>query len=134
MLFKRLAVNIVTIVPFEVEHYLSYFGLSKSPICWHLIGYASGYATAFLGEAVFYKEITCIGKGDLHCTFIGKTLVEWGDEIASELPYYDDNKISVELESAYERIRLQNFQLNRTLDIHKALTDLVLKGEGEGCL
>lgn len=114
----------------EVKQYLSAFGLSESTVCWHLIGYASGYATAFFGEPVYYKEITCRGKGDAHCTFVGKTLAEWGDEIASELPYYEENKISEELEAAYERIQHQNRQLIRAFDIHKELTDLVLDGEG----
>lgn len=115
---------------FEAEQHLRYFGPHDAPVCWILVGYAGGYGTAFLGDRVFYKEVKCKGKGDPYCEFIGKTLEEWGDEIASELPYYEEQKINEELEAAYRRIQQQHQELQRAFAIHKKLTDLVLNGEG----
>ncbi len=115
---------------YEAEQHLHYIGTHNSPVCWTLIGYAGGYASVFLGKRVIYKEIKCLGMGASHCEFIGKTEEEWGDEIASELPYYEEMRISEELEAAQRRIQLQNQELQRAFAINKKLTELVLNGEG----
>lgn len=115
---------------FEVEQHLKYFGLHDSPVCWILVGYAGGYASVICGQRVIYKEIKCVGKGDAMCEVIGKTVEEWGDEIESELPYYEELKISEELEAAHERINHQHRILQRAFNVNQKLTNLVLNGEG----
>lgn len=64
---------------FEAEDHIRLFGLSDEPVCWHLLGYASGYTSHFMGKPIFYKEVECIAKGDPHCRIIGKPLEEWED-------------------------------------------------------
>ncbi|TCX51684.1 XylR N-terminal domain-containing protein [Dehalobacter sp. 14DCB1] len=116
---------------FEAEQHLRFFGTHDRPVCWTLIGYASGYASAcFFPERVYYKEIKCIGKGDPYCECVGKTLDEWGDEISSELPYYEEQKINEELEAANIRIQQQHLHLQKILDIQEQLTNTVLNGQG----
>ncbi|SCY95810.1 XylR N-terminal domain-containing protein [Paracoccus tibetensis] len=50
---------------------------TADPCCWTLVGYASGYASAFFGKPILYKETTCIAQGKDHCRVVGKPLEEW---------------------------------------------------------
>lgn len=115
---------------FEAEQHLRYFGVHDSPVCWILTGYAGGYASAVLDHRVIYKEVKCVGKGDPYCQVVGKAVEEWGDEIEQEQSYYEELKISEELEAAHRRINQQHQILQKAFNINQALTSLVLKGEG----
>ncbi|MGQ9824995.1 MAG: XylR N-terminal domain-containing protein, partial [Desulfotomaculales bacterium] len=114
---------------YEAEHHLKHFGPSTEPVCWTLTGYAGGFRTAYFGERVIYKEISCVAKGDPQCRFVGKTLGEWGDEILSDLPYYQENKLGEALEKAHARLQAQNEILKQSAAIHEQLTRMVLNGE-----
>lgn len=61
----------------EAEMHRRDFGLSPTPACWMLLGYASGYTSAFMGRRILYREIACAGCGDDHCRIVGKPLEEW---------------------------------------------------------
>lgn len=115
---------------FEVEQHLKYFGVHNEPVCWMLVGYAGGYASAYMGKKVIYKEVKCVGQGDEFCLYVGRTIEEWGDEINSELPYYEVSKINEELDEAHRRIKVQHESLKRAVCIHEQLTQRILKGEG----
>jgi len=115
---------------YEAEQHLLHFGQHHEPVCWNSVGYASGYSSARLGKKVIYKEVQCVGQGDAHCTYIGKTVEDWGDEIIPELAFYEVSKISEELEAAHQRIKTQNRIMERTLTIHEQLTQCILKGKG----
>lgn len=114
---------------FDAEQHILHFGYHDEPVCWMLIGYASGYQSACLGKKVIYKELKCSGQGHEHCVFVGKTVEEWGEEITPELPYYEVNKISEELEAAYRRITQQNSILERSVAVHERLTHYLLTGK-----
>jgi len=115
---------------YEAEQHILHFGKHHEPVCWNSVGYASGYSPARLGKQVIYKEIQCVGQGDEHCIYIGKTVEDWGKEIVSELPFYEVSKISEVLEAAHNRIKTQNRILERTLTIHEQLTQCMLNGKG----
>ncbi|KUO75151.1 MAG: hypothetical protein APF81_02490 [Desulfosporosinus sp. BRH_c37] len=115
---------------FEAEQHILHYGHHNEPVCWMLVGYAGGYRSACIGKKVIYKEEKCVGKGDKHCTFIGKTIEEWGEEIVPELAYYEVSKISEELEAAHHRITIQNGILERIISTHERLTQCILKGDG----
>lgn len=70
----------------EAEVHKRDFGLQDEPVCWMLIGYASGYTTAFMGRPILYKEISCVGRGDSHCHILGRPQEAWPD--AEELASY----------------------------------------------
>ncbi len=55
---------------YEAEQHRTHFGLSDTPVCWTLIGYASGYGSAVFGRDVRCHETHCIGKGDPHCVVV----------------------------------------------------------------
>jgi two-component system response regulator HydG len=51
--------------------------LSLDPVCWMQIGYASGYASRFMGKRILYKEVMCSGMGDSKCKLIGRPVENW---------------------------------------------------------
>lgn len=64
---------------FEAEQYLTFNHTSKEPVCWSLMGYASGWGTAFYGSPVLAIEPVCMGKGDHHCEWLLQLPEKWGD-------------------------------------------------------
>lgn len=63
----------------EVDAHLQDFGPQAQPVCWMLLGYASGYTGAFFGRAVLYKEMQCRACGVDHCQIEGRFAEEWPD-------------------------------------------------------
>jgi hypothetical protein len=57
---------------YEAEQHRAHIGLSHTPVCWTLTGYASGHSTAVFGQAVFCYEQACVGKGDACCRVIAR--------------------------------------------------------------
>ena len=107
----------------EVDEHLLAFGKSENPICWMLVGYASGYATFCLGKNIYFIEQKCRAKGDHICTAIGKDEESWGKEIHPYLKYFQKTEsiqqeilsLSKELKSktrelAKQRKRLEEFE------------------------
>lgn len=65
---------------YEAEQYLAHNYKSNEPVCWSLMGYASGWCTAFWGEPLIAIEPVCRGKGDNRCEWEIKPANEWGNE------------------------------------------------------
>lgn len=65
---------------YEAEVHINEFGVSEDPICWTLLGYASGFSTYYMGHKVIFKEMQCAGSGADHCKIVGKTADEWEDQ------------------------------------------------------
>ncbi|WP_158231681.1 XylR N-terminal domain-containing protein [Sporosarcina sp. P18a] len=114
----------------EVKQHLEYFPMHVEPICYFLIGYASGYTSECLGKQIVFKEIKCKGKGDDHCSYTGKTVEEWGDEISEELLYYEDEDMSGELDQMYQQIERQKERLETGYSLSRNLTKVMLQGGG----
>ncbi|MEH7094530.1 XylR N-terminal domain-containing protein [Neobacillus vireti] len=115
---------------YEAKQYLQHFPVHSEPVCYFLEGYASGYCSTSFGKKIVFKEVECIGKGDKHCHFIGKTLELWGEEISSELVDYAREDIGDELDRAYKRIEKQSEILKRVNNLSNQLTQIVLQGKG----
>ncbi len=75
---------------FEAAEHLRLLGLDDEAVCWHLLGYASGYTSHFMGKPIFFKEVDCVGKGDNQCRIIGKPLEEWEDADELQKLYESD--------------------------------------------
>ncbi|QSR36092.1 sigma-54-dependent Fis family transcriptional regulator [Marinobacterium iners] len=69
---------------YEADVHLHDFGPAEEPICWTLIGYASGYTTYFMGQQVIFKETQCAGMGHDHCHIVGKPVEQWDDQTELE--------------------------------------------------
>jgi DNA-binding NtrC family response regulator len=73
-------------------------GLVEEPACWTLLGYASGYTSAFMGRLILFKETTCAACGADHCHIVGKPIEEWPDGEAHRI-YFGDDSLMEKLEA-----------------------------------
>ena len=89
----------------EVDTHVKLFGPQDDPVCWMLIGYASGYVSAFMGIPVIYKEVQCAACGHDHCLIEGRPLKDWPDAEQLQEDYEADSllvrieDLAAELES-----------------------------------
>ncbi|MDH7803287.1 XylR N-terminal domain-containing protein [Rhizobium sp. AN70] len=63
----------------EASEHRKHYGDATEPVCWSLVGYASGYATHSLGKLIVYKETECKAMGHKHCRVVGKPADAWGE-------------------------------------------------------
>jgi DNA-binding NtrC family response regulator len=77
----------------EVDAHLAAFGLSAEPVCWMQIGYATGYASMFMGFPVLFREVECRGTGARTCRIVGKPVHEW-DDPAPDMIYFQPDGVS----------------------------------------
>ncbi len=75
---------------YEAEVHINEYGLAKYPICWTLIGYASGFATYYMGRKILFKETQCSGSGADHCHIVGRPAEEWEDREELERNFMPD--------------------------------------------
>lgn len=67
---------------FEAAYHQQHHGLSNEPVCFSLLGYASGYTSYFLGRQVLFKETQCAAMGHEHCRIVGKPIENWDEEVS----------------------------------------------------
>lgn len=113
---------------YEAEEHMSRFGRSQSPVCYTLIGYASGYLSTICNHMVVFKEFTCEAMGHQECRWVGKSLPLWNGEVNDLLQYFEDTPIVKELEMTYEKLLEERNNLSRTSAIHKKLTEEIING------
>eukprot|EP01036_Dinobryon_divergens_P006551 gene6551-8701_t len=54
----------------EDEAHVADYGQGDEPACWTMIGYASGYTSAFMGRLVLFREMECMSQGDSQCLIV----------------------------------------------------------------
>ena len=81
----------------EAQSHIQRFGISDSPVCWSLIGYASGYISRFMNRLIVFRETQCEGCGDDHCMITGIPGDEW-DQDDEYLDYFKPEDIDGQLE------------------------------------
>jgi hypothetical protein len=67
---------------YEAQQHLGFHDVSPTPVCWSLMGYASGWCTAFFGRPLLAIEPVCVGMGHTRCEWLIKPPHEFGDEAA----------------------------------------------------
>ncbi len=104
----------------EVETHVRDFGPQDEPVCWMLIGYASGYVSAFMGRPVIYRETECCACGHKHCRIEGRPLEAWPDgaQLARD---YDPDSMLVRIEDLQSKVE----SLRSTLSPSDDLGELV---------
>jgi len=75
---------------YEAEQHLCFHKAGKEPVCWTLMGYASGWCTAFFGKRLIAIEPLCAGKGDEHCEWKIQPETAWSHEAAPYVQAYRD--------------------------------------------
>ena len=63
----------------EADAQLKDFGHADGPVCSMQVAYASGYASAFMGRQIQFRETECAATGANCCRVVGKPLEDWGD-------------------------------------------------------
>ena len=66
---------------YVAEQHVHHYGKSESPVCWSLVGYASGFVSACLGKEVYFRETSCAAQGAKHCVAIGRDAESWGPDL-----------------------------------------------------
>lgn len=100
----------------EVEAHVKHFGPQSDPVCWMLIGYASGYVSAFMGQPVIYKEVQCSACGHGHCRIEGRPLKDWPDgELLLE--DYEADSMLVRMEDLHAELESLRVSLNPRDDL-----------------
>lgn len=113
---------------YEAMQFLDNFPFHHEPVCYFLAGYASGYNSMIMGQEILFKEIECIGKGDAHCKYVGKTIAEWAD--GESIMNYEQAELANELDQAYKKIEKQREIEKRVSQISQNLTKIILQGRG----
>ena len=109
---------------FEAAEHLRLYGLSRQPVCWNLLGYATGYTSTFMSKPVYFKEVECVGKGDAQCRIIGKPLEAWED--ADELAdLFSRESLADKLHSLEEEVRLLRGEMHAHARPEHIVTDSV---------
>ncbi|WP_455922783.1 sigma 54-interacting transcriptional regulator [Pseudomonas putida] len=65
----------------EAHEHIAHYGVGDEAVCWMTLGYAAGYASAFLGKLVVYREVECVAAGGHVCRIVGDT--------ADRLPHHE---------------------------------------------
>jgi hypothetical protein len=97
---------------YEAEQHLRFLdpepgGYESAPVCWTLMGYASGWCTAFFGQPVLAIETMCRGMGQEHCEWLARPPARFGGEAD---PYREalrglwDNREDVLIKEAANRV------------------------------
>jgi DNA-binding NtrC family response regulator len=87
------------------------YGQVEDPVCWTLLGYASGYTSAFMGRLILFKEHLCAACGSDHCRIVGRPIEEWPDGEAHRT-YFNDESLLEKLDA----LQLQVEALKSTLE------------------
>ncbi|MCX5789943.1 MAG: XylR N-terminal domain-containing protein, partial [Elusimicrobia bacterium] len=74
---KQFHVRARWINSYEAEEHRAFLGKADQPVCWSLTGYASGWATAVLGEKALAVETGCAAMGRDCCELEIRRLAEW---------------------------------------------------------
>lgn len=106
---------------YEAENYLRMYGPAKEPVCWTLTGYASGFASGFMGRDVVCVETMCQGMGDPCCTYEIRTVQDWQGKANRNIKDLQRNAILKNFQTMLEeeRERVNSWQL-----LNKAIIDI----------
>jgi DNA-binding NtrC family response regulator len=87
----------------EAHAHRQMFGLVDDPACWTLLGYASGYTSAFMGRLILFKETICAACGADHCLIVGRPIEEWPDGEAHRV-YFTDDSLMEKMEALQSQV------------------------------
>ena len=96
---------------YTAQQDLHHYGPSDQPVCWSLVGYATGYASACLGQEVYFRETACLGAGAKRCTVIGRDAAAWGVEIEQLRADFQGAGLAEEVQRLHDAVRRQTQEL-----------------------
>jgi DNA-binding NtrC family response regulator len=98
---------------YAAEQHLHHYGKSDVPVCWSLAGYASGYASACLGQEIYFRESECLAQGASQCSVVGKDAASWGDALEALRLDFQSADLRQEVERVREAVHKRLQELER---------------------
>ena len=84
----------------EDDEHIAAFGIGTEPACWMQVGYASGYASAFMGKLIVYREVACRSSGAEVCRITGRPADQW-DRPEQDLHYFNPDASALRMRQTY---------------------------------
>jgi DNA-binding NtrC family response regulator len=98
---------------YVAEQHVHHYGKTSAPVCWSLAGYASGYASACLGQEIYFRERECLAQGATKCTVVGRDAESWGDELEALRADFQGGSLGREVERLREAVHRRLQELDR---------------------
>lgn len=98
---------------YEAEQHVHHYGKSSAPVCWSLVGYSSGFASACLEKEIYFREMSCAGHGERHCSVIGRDVHSWGAEGESIRADFQSASLGHEVERLRDAVGKRLKELDR---------------------
>ena len=98
---------------YEAEQHVHHYGKSASPVCWSLVGYSSGFASACLAKEIYFRETACAAEGHRHCSAIGRDVNGWGTESESIRADFQAANLGHEVERLRDAVGKRLKELDR---------------------
>jgi DNA-binding NtrC family response regulator len=92
---------------YEAEQHLQLFGRSDVPVCWTLVGYATGHASSAAGRDMVVVETECKAMGHDRCRFVIGFADEMPDAARRENPDYQPHHLPEVLDDLLGTIKKQ---------------------------
>jgi len=104
----------------EAQMHVHEWGPQEAPVCWMLLGYASGYTSGFFRRPALYKEVQCSACGHEHCRIEGRFAHEWPDA-AQMARDYDPDSMLVKLDDLHSQVEMLRTRLRPLRDDNQGL-------------
>jgi DNA-binding NtrC family response regulator len=98
---------------YVAEQHVHHYGRTSAPVCWSLVGYASGFVSACLGKEVYFREMACVAQGDKHCLAVGRDAEGWGAELDAIRADFRAATVGSEVERLHEAVSKRLKELDR---------------------
>jgi DNA-binding NtrC family response regulator len=98
---------------YVAEEHVHHYGRTSVPVCWSLVGYASGFVSACLGKEVYFRELSCAGQGERQCVAIGRDADSWGAELGAIRSDFQAATVGPEVERLHAAVRRRTKELDR---------------------
>jgi len=98
---------------YVAEQHVHHYGKTESPVCWSLVGYASGFVSACLGKEVYFRETSCAAQGAKHCVAIGRDGESWGPDLEAIRADFQAATVGHEVERLHEAVSKRLKELDR---------------------
>ncbi len=98
---------------YVAEQHVHHYGVAAAPMCWSLVGYVSGYASACCGRDIYFRELSCSAQGHTHCVVEGRDTDSWGDTLESLQFDFQGAELGPEVERLREAVQAQLQEVSR---------------------
>ena len=98
---------------YVAEQHVHHYGKTAAPVCWSLVGYASGFVSACLAKEIYFRETSCVGQGDKQCVAIGRDAESWGTELDSIRADFQAATVGHEVERLHEAVSQRLKELDK---------------------